>query len=287
MRFLRSLFSKKHKEKANPFERLILLKNRYADTPVAPMDYPKCNCFSEYYAREERLDAMESDEEYKKLENAPFWSESILHVEDRSHSQRAWDIACEILAAAAKKGVKELNLGKIMDRPDFMALSTLPESIGELKDLETLILYASNISSIPREIKGCESLRSFQPYTSYRLHWLPYEIRLCRNLTDSCISTRALYGNYKMRPPFPNLRVCQWKWHTGGDYCSICDSVTENLEQYWISQVVATDVVPLLISVCSKECLGMVGESAQNYVQGPHRGGLELPQPSANWMGWK
>ncbi|MCP4150566.1 MAG: leucine-rich repeat domain-containing protein [bacterium] len=264
----------------NPFKD-VLYKNRYADTPVAPMDYPKCICFDEYYSRLARFDDVESDEEYDRLEKIPFvWNESILHMEEQSQTQRAWDIACEIFETAAKKGVKELSLGKIMDWQDYKALNTLPESIGELKDLKTLILYGSNISSIPREISGCKKLKSFDPYTSYRLHWLPYEITHCGKLIDSCISTRALYGNFKMRPPFPDLSATQWKWHTGGVYCSVCGSETESPDQYWISRGVATDVVPLLVTVCSKECLGRVGKSARNYVQGPHKGGREFIQPS-------
>jgi hypothetical protein len=50
------------------------------------------------------------------------------------------------------------------------------------------------------------SLEDFDPYTSHRLHWFPFEITQCTALKDSRISKRALYGNFKYRNPFPDLR---------------------------------------------------------------------------------
>jgi hypothetical protein len=270
----------KRKGKGPHFKGLSVLVNHFADTPIAPADYPKCNCFNEYYAWERRFDNARSDDECRVLEGTPLvWSKSIMHSEGRFTSQRAWDIACEIIESAERKCSKELNLGKVMDRSDYMALNSLPDSIGQLKNLEKLTLYGSNISYIPRAISGCENLQSFHPYTSYRLHWLPFEIRRCRKLSNSCISTRALYGNYKFRSPFPDLKVFKWIWPTEEGYCSICDTKTENLDQYWISQVVAMDVVPLLVSVCSVKCLEMIGDGARGYLMTPHKGGLNVDQP--------
>ena len=51
-----------------------------------------------------------------------------------------------------------------------------------------------------------ESLEEFTPYTSYKLHWFPFEITRCIKLVESTVSTRALYGNYLHRTPFPSLR---------------------------------------------------------------------------------
>lgn len=45
------------------------------------------------------------------------------------------------------------------------------------------------------------ALTTFDPYTSRRLHWYPYEITRCANLRDSRVSTRDLYGNFKNRLP--------------------------------------------------------------------------------------
>lgn len=52
---------------------------------------------------------------------------------------------------------------------------------------------------------GWRRLLAFEPYTSYSLHWFPYELTRCMNLRDSTVSTRALYGNIKYRPAFPRL----------------------------------------------------------------------------------
>jgi hypothetical protein len=49
-------------------------------------------------------------------------------------------------------------------------------------------------------------LEVFEPYTSYSLHLFPYELTRCANLRDSTVSTRALYGNFNFRPPFPRLQ---------------------------------------------------------------------------------
>lgn len=38
------------------------------------------------------------------------------------------------------------------------------------------MLYGSNLVRIPPEIGAMTSLEEFTPYTSYRLHWVPYEI---------------------------------------------------------------------------------------------------------------
>ncbi|MDX2565372.1 hypothetical protein PV371_38115 [Streptomyces sp. TX20-6-3] len=68
-------------------------------------------------------------------------------------------------------------------------------------------LYGSNLVRIPPEIGAMTSLEEFSPYTSHRLHWFPYEITRCWKLVRSTISTRSLFGNFKLRPPFPRLRT--------------------------------------------------------------------------------
>ena len=252
------LHGNKTKDKKNV---LPLLQNRYQDTPISPGDYPKCDCFKEGY----------SDNE----ENIQ-WTEKHFHVDEPSKTERAWDIVREIIEKAKLNCTKELNLGKIMDRQDYKSLNTLPNTIGNLKDLEILILYGSDVSSIPPEISGCENLTIFEPYTSYRLHWFPYEIKYCKNLSKSCISTRALYGNFKYHPPFPNLRNTRWNWPQGIMHCSICGTETNNVTQYWISQKVATDVMPLLVSVCGNTCREIIGDGANGYAEKSHQGGVNI-----------
>jgi len=135
------------------------------------------------------------------------------------------------------------------------------------------------------------SLRSFDPYTSRRLHWFPYEITRCTALTDSRVSTRHLYGNYKNRLPFPRLPA---KLPTGSHprRCSVCAGPFPEVGpiQRWISLWIATDVLPLLVHACSDRCIDALprppGEAPDGYdhhwieyIDHPHEGGRELHQP--------
>ena len=61
----------------------------------------------------------------------------------------------------------------------------------------TMNLYGSGLVRIPPEVGEMTALEDFDPYTSYRLHWFPFEITRCPKLKDSRVSTRALYGNFK------------------------------------------------------------------------------------------
>jgi hypothetical protein len=129
-----------------------------------------------------------------------------------------------------------------------------------------------------------ESLVQFVPYTSYRLHWFPYEITRCKNLADSTVSTRALYGNYKYRQPFPSLESVVTQLVP--ECCSVCGNqmVQGQVEQVWISLGVASDVLPLLVNACSTTCINQLPPAAQDYVQGPHKGGRHLQQPPASGL---
>jgi hypothetical protein len=69
--------------------------------------------------------------------------------------------------------------------------------------VKVLKLYGSALVRIRPEIGEMAALETIDLYTSYRLHWFPFEITRCSRLRDSTVSTRALYGNYKYRPPFP------------------------------------------------------------------------------------
>jgi hypothetical protein len=145
--------------------------------------------------------------------------------------------------------------------------------------VKVLCLYGSNLLRIPPEIGEMEHLEEFDPYTSYGLHWFPYEITRCRKLKSSRVSTRALYGNFKHAPPFPSLQsvVAQLV----PDKCSVCSRplVTRKVEQAWISLPVATDVLPLLVNACSQACLSKLPQPPKRYAQGPHQGGRSVLQP--------
>ena len=140
-----------------------------------------------------------------------------------------------------------------------------------------------------------ESLESFEPYTSHRLHWFPFEITRCRRLARSVVSTRSLYGNYKVRPPFPSLQPARPSaadldlahlapavWGAEAvTACSVCGSslTMTGLHQAWISLRVATDVLPLLVNACSDNCVRKTPLGAEGYVRTPHGGGPTVPQP--------
>jgi len=124
-----------------------------------------------------------------------------------------------------------------------------------------------------------ESLEEFDPYTSYGLHWFPYEITQCKQLRKSRVSTRALYGNYKFRPSFPGLDPIVPQLVPR--QCSVCgvDLVGHEVLQRWLSLRVATDVLPLLVNACSEACIGRLPAGAAGYIESPHTGGPKIKQP--------
>ena len=139
----------------------------------------------------------------------------------------------------------------------------------------------------------------FEPYTSYSLHWFPYELTRCVNLRDSTVSTRALYGNFKYRPPFPRLHprgaLAALSTHDDLDplewgvesirACSVCDGPIDpsRFRQLWISLRVATDVLPLLVNACSTACVQALPQPPEGYVAIAHQGGRDVQQPKPRW----
>ena len=161
-------------------------------------------------------------------------------------------------------------------------ITTLPKTIKHLKDVKHLMLYGSSLKRIPPEIGQMTALEEFTPYTSYDLKWFPYEITECKQLNDSTVSTRAIYGNYKYRTIFPNLNHNPVKYFGNDTKCSICkaNSPTTGFEQYWLSYRVATDVLPLLANICSDDCFKQLPKGTDNYLPYPHKGGKDIHQPA-------
>ena len=149
-----------------------------------------------------------------------------------------------------------------------------------MKAVKRLRLYGSALVRIPPEIGEMSALEEFDPYTSYRLHWFPYEITRCPRLTDSRVSTSALYGNYKYRPPFPKLPQTNVDEAVPAG-CSVCGGKfpPAGPRQRWISLLVATDVLPLLVHACSDGCIARLPQPADGYVPSPHAGGNSVRQP--------
>jgi hypothetical protein len=205
------------------------------------------------------------DTQYKKAK----WRELKLHTEQQDTACSGWVRLLELIEDAARDGREEFSPGREMTPEQWAQITTLPASIAKLKAVKHFILYGSSLVRIPPEIDEMSSLEQFTPYTSYRLHWFPYEITRCSNLKRSTVSTRALYGNYKYRPPFPKLPQLHDSYTP--TKCSVCDSPFGDSAplQCWVSLRVATDALPLLVHACSRECLSRIPTPPEGYVRRP------------------
>jgi hypothetical protein len=203
------------------------------------------------------------------------------HSEVQDTSCEAWKVLNDLIEVAASKGSEEFAPGLEMPPESWSQIITLPASISKLKSVKKLYLYGSHLERVPREIGEMESLEELDLYTSYRLHWMPFEVTRCLKLKKSRVSTRALYGNYKYRPPFPRLEGQASNASASQGSCSVCgnDSSPDLMAQLWISLRLATDVLPLLVNACSNECISRLPGAARGYVDRPHAGGLDVVQP--------
>jgi hypothetical protein len=238
-------------------------------------EYPSCDCFDQYSVQE--------------------WSELRFHPEEQDTESDGWKHILDLIEEAVADGREEFAPGRDMTPEEWNQIVTLPSTIAKLKSVKHFLLYGSYLVRIPPEIGKMTNLEEFTPYTSYRLHWFPYEITRCKKLRASTVSTRALYGNYKHRPPFPRLQPDRASteelrlddlppgvWGARSiDTCSVCGSSLDHtgLYQAWISLPVATDVLPLLVNACSEQCIRRLPKPTDNYVQEPHKGGLDVKQP--------
>jgi hypothetical protein len=214
------------------------------------------------------------------------------HSERQDMSTPGWLHMLALIDEAAADGREVFKPLVEMSPEERRQVITLPRSIGKLTAVKHLVLYRSNLVRLPAEIGALASLEVFEPYTSHRLHWFPYELSRCKNLRDSTVSTRSIFGNFKYRPPFPVLR--QGPLSSGGldpglwgadtiNSCSVCDGpITEwGIRQVWLSARVATDVLPLLVNACSDACVEALPQGAERHVRVPHSGGPGVVQPEA------
>ncbi|MEV0241707.1 leucine-rich repeat domain-containing protein [Streptomyces sp. NPDC050674] len=211
------------------------------------------------------------------------------HAERQDTSAPGWQRLLELVEEAAADGREEFRPLTELSPEHRRQIITLPPSIAKLTAVRHLVLYGSNLVRLPPEIGAMTGLEEFTPYTSYRLHWFPYEITRCRKLSRSTVSTRALFGNHKLRPPFPRLQPSPGagtdidlrdldprRWGTTAvDECGVCAHPVPpgGLHQVWLSRRVATDVLPLLVNACSQRCVAELPEGAEGHLPAPHRGG--------------
>ena len=253
------------------------------EAPANAVRRPVCDCLAPQYGREE-LDDVEEEETEDELEGeeeAIAWTELQLHTEEQDTECHAWQRLNELIEQAAADGRARFSPGPEMTPAEWAQITELPRSIAKLKSVKSFTLYGSSLVRIPPEVGEMTALEEFVPYTSYRLHWFPYEITRCKNLRKSTVSTRALYGNYKYRPPFPKLPQIQPGIVPA--CCSVCRTPFGDAGplQYWISLGVARDVLPLLVHACSERCVEALPRPTEGYVGFPHQGGLGLEQPGA------
>ncbi len=233
------------------------------------------------------VDDVVLDQVYDDLEKGwsyP-WPETRLHTERQDTSSSAWQQMLKLVEEASRDERKIFSPKESLGWEVWSQIITLPPTISNLKCVRKLDLYGSNLLSIPPEIGEMENLVTFVPYTSYGLHWFPYEITRCKNLWSSTVSTRALYGNYKYRPPFPRLNEKEILDFLSPKKCSVCNSnlIGKNIKQVWLSLAVATDVLPLLLNACSQECINSLPPGAKGYINDPHTGGCNIVQPGGDW----
>jgi len=211
--------------------------------------------------------------------NSRAWKEVSLHDARQDIGSEEWKALEAYIERVRKNGETEFDPIKGIGIENWEKIVALPPSIGSLQSVKFITFYGSHLVRIPPEIGELSNLEEFDIYTSYCLHWLPYEITRCTKLKSSRISTRALYGNFKYRPPFPQLpsKIAE----LAPAVCSICRNEFDERGplQAWISLAVATDVVPLLVHACSKACLDRLPSPPDGYVPNWHRGGLRVQQP--------
>jgi hypothetical protein len=238
-----------------------------------------CECFNQHPAYQE-----------------PSATDVRFHSEVQDTSLPAWLHVLELVEQAAEDGRDVFSPIADLSVEERRQIVTLPPTIGRLTAVRELNLSGSYLVRLPPEIGAMTRLEVFTPYRSYRLHWFPYEITRCPALRDSTVSTRALYGNHKGRPPFPRLQphtdstagldctaLDPGTWGaTAIVTCSVCGtSLRETgLYQVWISLRAATDVLPLLVNACSRACLEALPTPHARYVSTAHTGGADVPQPA-------
>ncbi len=220
-----------------------------------------------------------------------------LHCEWQDTQSGGWQRLEKLVEDAVRDGRQTFDPLRDMSLEERCDVITLPPTIEKLTKVTEFSLCGSNLIRIPVEIAGMRSLKKFTPYTSYRLHWFPYEITRCANLEDSTISTRALFGNYKSRATFPELRPALSRvstavldamrsipeWNPAPNRtCSVCDRTFSDRQEHrvWISRGIGTDVVPLLVNACSQQCIDNLPKPPDGYVAQPHRGGASVVQPA-------
>ncbi|WP_454813745.1 hypothetical protein [Labrys neptuniae] len=197
-----------------------------------------------------------------------------LHIERQNYSVPGWAATVAVVREKTAERSEIFEPSAHISWDDWMKVITLPAEIGYLKAVRQVRLYGSHLRCIPPEIGRMASLENLDIYTSYSLHWLPYEITRCDSLRESRMSTRALYGNRKTGLPFPRLNGPIESLMPST--CSVCDRSFDGIipKLHWITLRVGTDEAPLLVHSCSRECTLSLPASPLGHYPGPHLGDI-------------
>ena len=204
-----------------------------------------------------------------------------LHAEAQDPGAAGWAQVKDLIDRLAAAGATVFEPSAHVPWEQWMRVVTLPPTVASLTRVTDVRLYGSHLRRLPPEIGRMSSLRDLDVYTSYSLHWLPYEVTRCAHLRASRMSTRALYGNRSTRLPFP--RLAGPVGVLAPTTCSVCDRPFDGRtpQPFWTTQRVGTDDVPLLVHSCSRACTDSVPSSPPGYFDRPHKGGGGVGMPVA------
>jgi hypothetical protein len=204
-----------------------------------------------------------------------------MHIEAQDQSMAGWRQVTNLIERLARTSVAILEPSAQIAWGEWMRVITLPPEVAYLTQVKEVRLYGSHLRRLPTEIGRMSSLRELDIYTSYSLHWLPYEVTRCANQSASRMSTRALYGNRNTRLPFPRLSAPIDVLLPAT--CSVCDQPFDERtpQPFWTTQRVGTDYVPLLIHSCSNACIDSVPSAPSGFFERPHKGGGGVGMPIA------
>jgi hypothetical protein len=205
-----------------------------------------------------------------------------MHAEPQDNGAAGWTKVRELIERTKRAEALLFEPSAHIPWEDWMRVITLPPEMASLADVRNVRLYGSHLRRLPPEIGHMSNLEDLDIYTSYSLHWLPYEVTRCTKLHQSRMSTRALYGNRNTRLPFPRLATALEALLPST--CSVCDRPSDRtLEPFWITLRIATDTVPLLVHSCSKECTLSLPRPPEGYFERPHKGGGGVGMPEQGY----
>ena len=203
------------------------------------------------------------------------------HSTPQDTSSEGWRLLLDLVDRAASDGRETFAPRAELPVDLWPEMVRLPPTIRKLTEVRKLDLYGSHLVAVPPEIGEMSSLATFDPYTSYRLHWFPYEITRCPKLRSSRVSTRALYGNPRTGLPFPRLPV-ELPADSVPVSCSVCRRAFDagGPLQRWISLTWSPRTsCRCSCTPCSDACIDALPPPAPGYLDRPHTGGPETVIP--------